>query len=253
MPYSESYGGKIYYEEVSIPEYSLDKGRNIKLDDFQKMLQEVAERHTLSHGCGYEELKRRGYVYYITALRISFNRRIESQERFKIYTWPQEYKGARTYRNFSVEGEAGEIVAEALSEWILLNAKTHRIENPKINPVGLATCEEKKISINSVKKIKPAEDMEYSDSRKIYYSDLDCNQHVNNSVYSRIFSDHCGIDFDKFRISDYQIDFRQETHLGDTIEIYKKHEKSLERESIILAGKADGAYSFLCRAETAAK
>jgi len=55
--------------------------------------------------------------------------------------------------------------------------------------------------------------------RPVYYTDLDCNYHLNNSAYSRIATDFMPPEYQSREVLDFVVNFNKETKLSDTIEI----------------------------------
>jgi len=69
------------------------------------------------------------------------------------------------------------------------------------------------------KKIVSDSELPVIGHRPVFYTDLDCNYHINNSVYSRIATDFLPSEYQSLEVKDYVINFSKETSIDDTLEI----------------------------------
>lgn len=229
---------------IVIAEYNVDMHGNIKISSLLRHMQEVGSLHLEALGSSYEDLASKGYVYLLVNLRTVLYRKIESHEVICFHTWVPKNSGFRTYRNFRLCDQDGNIVGESSTVWVLTDVNTHKISNLKDSPVSLVFNTEEKLGIPEAKKVKMPKNMRQSSTRKIRYTDLDVNSHVNNSIYGDIFCDEAEIDFSKYWINDFSINYRKEAIFGDTIDISQKTEVVDNVPNVYLAGFVGDTSSF---------
>ena len=75
--------------------------------------------------------------------------------------------------------------------------------------------------------------MEFLGTRKILYSDIDYNHHLNNTKYTDIITDLISKELQGQRIYELELVYSGEASLFDTIQLYIKKEPD---ESLIFKG-----------------
>lgn len=234
-----------FITDVFIAEYDVDMYMNLKISSLLRHMQEVGSLHLESMGFSYDIMAARGYVYLLVNLHVVLYRQIKSHETIQFHTWVPKNSGFRTYRNFKMYDSDGNLACEASTVWVLADVNTHKIVSLDKSPVDLRFNSEEKLGIADAKKIKVPQDMKQTSSRKVRYTDLDVNAHVNNSIYGDIFYDESGVDFSKYWISDFSINYRKEAIYGDIISIHSE----TKLPNVYLAGIVNDISSFevLCK------
>ena len=139
-------------------------------------------------------------------------------EQITIHTWHRGGKGAMSYRDFDIyAGE--EQVGEAVSGWVLADQSTRKlIRLSKITVLdgtdGGDLCKDITLS-----KLRMPKEMEQVERRKMRYSDMDINGHVNNTRYADFACD--ALEMDKLPqgmfLSSMQLGFTAECRAGEEI------------------------------------
>ena len=117
------------------------------------------------------------------------------------------------------------IIGTCSSVWILLDIKKRRMVSPQ--KVGIHFPEvSKEPLLESPPNIQKDIDMKYVLDRKVLYSDVDMNQHMNNTRYIQWALDL--IDFEKhhqYFVSDINIQYRKEIRPLNVVKLFMGHEE----------------------------
>ena len=134
-------------------------------------------------GAGVEFLRKQHRVWVLSSWQVVIERYPALCEKIRITTWAYGFKRFLGNRNFTMEDEAGNVVAYANSNWTNLNTETRlpkAVSKEQIDTYRL----EKKFPINyAPRKIAvPEGGMEY-ELFPVRSHNLDTNHHVNNEQY----------------------------------------------------------------------
>ena len=131
----------------------------------------------------------------------------------------EESRGFTFYRNFTVSKD-GKTVADALSHWALID-----LEGSKLLPVSAFEnpfVDEPSLDIEMPRRIKFPADAELSlvGEKKITYSDIDYNLHMNNTHYPNMLLDYLPSP-EKLRVKEIMISFIAGSLYNEDIKIYR--------------------------------
>ena len=176
-------------------------------------------------GCPWAGLVERGLMFLVAGVHIKVLGKFSENQIVSAGTYERGVKGASCLRDYFIADENGNNIAVGASAWMVCDLEKRRILRPTTerlpwqmqdNPCIIGNVDYKKIAI--------PDDMEFRAERKVRFSDLDVNGHVNNSVYGDIASDYIDMDIFEKGITDITITYHKESSLGDTLSIYTKRE-----------------------------
>ena len=162
-------------------------------------------------------------AFILTKVYMRFYEPAHAYESLTVETWTGiESRGFTFYRSFSVKrGEV--LIADALTTWCLLDTETH-----KLLPVSKFEnnfVDEPSLQVSMPRKIKFPVDanLEFVGKRKIVYSDIDYNKHMNNTHYPNML-----IDFlpspENYRVKELMLSFVQGALYNDEIVVHRVKE-----------------------------
>lgn len=196
--------------------------RTIRPSAVMKYIQEVAVVHLRDSGLSFETMKDGGIVFLIVKIGVKIYRSLACGEDFTAETWFEKLEGVKFIRNIKFTDSVGKTVVEAKSLWVAANPETHRIIRPSDYPYELPKDSERSISFDFAR-ISVDKNIVSMASREVYWSDIDYNYHLNNTVYAEFICDFypgkTGEGLGCNDITSFQIDFEGEAKLGDKIEI----------------------------------
>jgi len=193
-------------------------------------------------GLPHDRLWNEGYVFLVSRVSFRLKRGIGAEERVTFATYEHSVSGPFFVRDYTVSDESGEQIISGRSEWIVCDPQTRRIIRPSKFPYPPQTHEDRQVDCAAPQRLKLPEEMEKLGERRVVYSDLDGNGHVNNSVYADIACDVLPISLLCGQICEFSINFVQEAKLGDVIEL---RGFSIE-ETVCVAGYIGDALCFEC-------
>ena len=202
-----------YYDITS---YHADFMRQLSPVSLFCFLQESAGQHAHSKGFGWSHLAERNEFWVLAKMHVRIRRMPDWREKIRLETWGKEAELLTAFRDFEFFDANNQSIILATSSWHILNSQTHR-------PIALshfandflllnrhAIAEKpQKISVPPSETIKSA-------AHAILPSDIDMNQHVNNTKYVQWAMDCIEFEFQKQHLlCEISVNFLSETRMGE--------------------------------------
>jgi len=244
-------GEKTYYEtDYQVSQTECDMYDNGKFSFLLRRMQDAATDHLNFRSVKTSELREAKLAFAIIRMALEIRKPLRYADRIALVTWAQEPKGPYWRRNFEVR-RGGELIAQAASNWVLINTETRAPLRPSAFPFNFdfAGGHEPGVRIEKAR-YEPTGPVREG-RRTIVYSDIDVNGHCNNAVYADLFSDLCPELFEGGRVvRRYDVTYSHEAVMGDVIAL----ETSCAGGKGWIRGRreADGKRCFEAMMETAA-
>lgn len=179
-----------FLKEFEVHYYEIDFYQELTSLAFLNYLEETAIAHSEAVGYGVSRLKEKGYGWVLSQWQIQFDQYPQRGEKIKIQTWPSHFERFYGYREFIVLNSQDKVIARASSLWIFLNLQKRRPARiPQEISEAYRVFPEKAISDHFTESISGSADQleqigQIGQSEfKVRRSDIDTNDHVNNSKY----------------------------------------------------------------------
>ncbi|MDR2979274.1 MAG: hypothetical protein LBV02_02365 [Bacteroidales bacterium] len=207
----------IYEQSFKIYSYLTDCKGYLAPRQLLLLMQEVAWAHVDKHNIGWDYLYQHNQFWALTRLHVKIVRMPKWHETIKIRTWGKLSEMITHYRDHEVMDEAGNVIISATSTWVILDFATGRPQRVENLPTHLYVNEHRNAIVTSAPKIKaipfPEESRKY---RPVVFSDLDVNQHVNNSMYLQMAIDSFPINYvETHQLSECYLNFIWQAKKGD--------------------------------------
>lgn len=234
-----------YARSLGVPVYDVGPGDTLKLGSALRLVQETSEQHLAVMHAGYETMRNAaGLVFFIISTRVKISRMPEHGERVVITTHPRGRAGAQFYRDFLFDTESGERVFEVMQTTVLADAETHKVQRPQaLKPFGFYPENIMKPEERMARFSVP-DGMPVLGERRVFYSDLDANGHMNNTVYGDIVWDFLPEEMRKAG-KKIQINYLAEAGEGDVLRL----SGGKSGGGFLLRGDRAGTVSFTAFAE----
>ncbi|MBQ7901707.1 MAG: hypothetical protein IJ365_07085 [Clostridia bacterium] len=216
-----------------IESYDVAPDGTVRLSALFKIFQKIAGDDLDSCGLTYNRLRDEGVVFVLTKMIIRFFDDINVYDDITIITRPRGCKGAIYVRDYDLY-KNGIRVAYCTSQWVIIDFNTRKILRP-------STIAEKFLLKDDLENIYPIEnkkfklvcdDMQSADVRKVYYSHMDRNRHMNNTFYPDI-------------VLDYLPDCYKGSYTGKTVTIHYTTEITCGEEMEIYTGEFEGSFALM--------
>lgn len=211
-----------FQKTIKIPYPECDIRNQIKLSNIMRHIQELSGEHLEDLGLNHKKLWDEGFVYLLTKVGLQVKRRPNALETLKVVTKPRAPKGVQSMRDVYFYDAAGDEIIYAQTAWVLTDPIQHKIRRPSELPYTIP-LEPFQSDYQLVKaRIKRPQDAHPVGTRTVRYSDIDCNMHMNNAVYSDIVCDYLPLELHKNNnLIQYLISFVGEVRLDDELAIYR--------------------------------
>lgn len=215
--------GRQYSDFIEIRAFDCDMTKRIAVSPILKYMEEIADKHCSELGYSYDVLLNDGVVFLLTSVQIKIHRAPMLREKVKITTWQRCIKGVQFIRDTEFLDEQGNTLIEATCGWILADPVNHKIKRPTDYKMGqvVNSQPERELFGSGRVKISVSEEKEKVANRTVVFSDVDYNNHLNNTRYADIISDFIPNLGKDVEISEIDLVFAGEAYLGEDIEIFR--------------------------------
>ncbi len=227
-----------YQSEFITSSQFTDKNGFMEIPYFYRAVQEAASLQLHTYYDPLEYLKSIGFAYVILRMNIKIFKPLLPYEKIKVSTWERSKGPVKLFRNYRIENDNGETVAEASSLWTYLDLNTRRplptksIQNPVIDY-------DEDVLADSSKKITMTDDGTSIGKKIVRNRDIDLYGHMNNIKYVDLIFDH--IPDNVKDIKEFTIEFVNECKLGEELDIILSENCNVHK---ICGKKSDGTVSF---------
>lgn len=208
-----------YTKEYNLRTYECDKFGYLRIVTLFNILQDIADTHASDLGLGMEYCLSKGLAWVGANYHIKINRMPKIHENIKIITWPSEERKLGAIRDFAVYDNSGNMIITATSQWILIDFARKRPISLKDNLPEYTVINEHTM-ISNFEKLPQPQKIDFEKNFSIRFDDIDINMHVNNALYPLWASEALDHTFrDEHLISEIEISFKKEGHLGEDINV----------------------------------
>lgn len=163
--------------------YQVSPDGRISLSSMADLFQEVAWRHADSAYFG-RNLLANNQIWILSRLDIKVDKFPKWGDKIRLFTGGRGVHKLFAFREFMIWDEYNQVMARAMSSWLLVNADTKRVLKPDL-VLSPKLFDPQEHPEWQPKKLVQAGDPIASEEVTVRLSDLDLNNHVNNTSYIR--------------------------------------------------------------------
>jgi len=172
-----------FQKEFEIGSYQVHPSGYISFCSLADLLQEIAWKHADSEDFGRKLLDEK-QMWLLSRFEIQVSQFPSWGDKVQLFTGGRGAARAFAFREFMVWNEQEEVVARAMSSWLLVHTETKRILKPElVLPPQL--FDPSKAPIWQPEKLLALGPTLDTRELVVQYSDLDVYHHVNNTSYIR--------------------------------------------------------------------
>lgn len=161
-----------------------------------------------------------GVGFILGSISVDILKPIYAYEKIKVSTWCKPSRSYSFTRYFTIERD-GEIIAKAYSLWALVDVNTKGfVKGDESFDCHFPIDEPISTDIAPMRvRIKKDEELTFLGKRKISYSDIDYNMHMNNTKYPDMICDYIE-DIQNKHVVSFALSYLKEAALNDEISVF---------------------------------
>lgn len=208
--------GNSYKKSFEITNSMLDKDDYLKYSKILDLVQRACELHADELHIGFKEMLERGYIWVVIQNEITMFKNVKNPKSIEIETFIMKNRFVEYPRENHIIHD-GEVIGVVRSIWMILDAKNFTLQTPEIYKE--IEPYDKPLIDGRIPRVDPIEfdKLELKDQSKVVYSQIDHNNHLNNTYYADYF-------MNAFRrnhtIKRMQIEYLKQAFLDDLLSLY---------------------------------
>ena len=208
----------------------------LKYTDLCNVLQLTAAAHSEIGGVSFTDMQEFDQAWVLSRMRVEINKLPKSGDIVTVKTWIQTPPNSRTITALEIYVNREKIVGSE-NFWVVFNTKKRRPEALVLPFEHFELYPEKRATLKSFSKINFNHEKEIVFEKKVFLSDLDIVNHVNNVKYLEWCLDLVDpkIILNQ-KVESFEMNFLKELSLKDEVII---HENISEEETIFSITKED--------------
>ncbi len=209
---------EIYRQKFVIEPTAVDRYKRLKPSMLLLYAQEVAGHHSDALSFTYAGLAARGIFWAVIRNRVEITRLPMEGETITLETWPMPTTRVAYPRATAAYDAAGNLLFRSTSLWVLMDIKNRSMILPGKSGVdvpGILRGNE----LEAPKSLVPKA-LSQSSCRRVCFTDLDCNGHMNNARYLDWMADLLPSDFHREKaLKGFSLCYLSESLEGDDLNV----------------------------------
>lgn len=207
-----------WIENFNVSPHDTDINGIVRPSPVLRYLQEAANLQLYNLGPSNEYLREKGMAFILSRVAMRLYAPLHTYDKISVQSWACESRFSSFYRCGRIF-RGKEMIAELMSVWALIDIADKHILRTSVIPMNFETDELLKSEIFLRIRIPQETEFIHINERRIGYSDVDMNHHMNNTNYPDMLCDSIG-DMNGRRVTSISINFLDEAIFGETIKIH---------------------------------
>ncbi len=207
-----------YTEKYKVRWHDTDASRKVRPSGLLVYMQETANRQFESAGRDLDiERDTKKVAFILSRISLDFYSPVRAYEEIEVDTFTCPSRGFSFERGFVIR-RGNDTIAKGASIWALVDLENGSLVRAEDYDVGFE--DEPKVVTDTPLRIRMPKPEEFTlvGKRRICYSDIDYNMHMNNTKYPDMLCDFMELS-DTESISGMSLSYLHEAALGDEINI----------------------------------
>lgn len=224
-----------YKMEGRIRLSEVDHNRRMRLQSIINWMQDTGTQQSEVSGVGFEYSNERGKAWILAHWQVIVEEYPKLDDKIEVYTWASGFEKFLGYRNYCIVNEEGKMIVKASAVWVYMDIRKGRPTFPDPHEMEVYGIGEPLEMPYTSRKVA----MSLTESMKlpafpVRRSDIDTNEHVNNSQYIRMALDVLP---EEITCSEIRVEYKKSAVLGDVIYPEVTYE---EERTLVVLKNADG-------------
>jgi medium-chain acyl-[acyl-carrier-protein] hydrolase len=170
-------------EQYKLNSYLINAQGKLGLYHLLNLLQETSSAHAQNIGIGRQSMMERNLFWVIVRQKLVMYQWPKWNDQIEIETWIRKGNHTTTNRDFKIY-QGSTLIGEATSNWLSLDASTRKPIIWNVSELLEDNQHHDQVQIET-HKIFAHKDCELLSNYQVRNSDIDQNQHVNNTKYAQ--------------------------------------------------------------------
>ena len=227
-------------KDYEVHTYDTDMSRHLSFVSLSNFLQDAAASHAVRLQLGYHDLQQQRLAWVMRQMRIENSGRADWGDTVRIETWPRRPDRLLAHRDFLVYDGKGREIVRATTSWLIIDTekRKHILMDPEM--FRHYNFREQEVFTEPLRSLPKMKEAEKVFERRVRYTDLDMNRHVNNVTYIRWIMDAWYLEMEEEAFpASFDIQYGHEVFHGQQVGIYRQttEEQTLFQVRIEESGK----------------
>ena len=232
-----------YFSTYRLTVGSFDSSDHILISSILDLFQDIAGKHALINGYGYEDLVKKNKFWVVLRTKYKVLKDIPEYEEIKVSTWTNEPSKIDVYRHYEIYDKDNNLLVIGSSQWVVVDITSRRLI--KINDV-IQNKDDVLSDMAFNGRLTKLDDFFLDEATKVtcytHYLDLDHNGHVNNIKYGDFILNYIPELHNK-TIDEFQIDYVHEIRKDEEFNLFYK----VEGKEINIIGRDEEKVFFIAK------
>ena len=200
--------------------HDTDANRRVRPSQLLVYMQETANRHLHDANMDLDRLRdERGLGFLLSRVSVCIYKQLYAYDEIEVQTWICDGKGLSFNRCFQILRNK-EVVAEAFTVWALMDITNQKLVRQEQFEYPFTGEEPISLSLPIRFRVPAVGEMPKVGERRIVYSDLDYNGHMNNTHYPDMLCDFTD-GMTSREVMGFSISYLHEAAFGKTLSVYR--------------------------------
>ena len=232
----------MFKKEFVVSNNDVDDSFTLKVSSIYRYFQDVCLLATQDLGIDQISLAKKHIDWVLTRMDVEIKRLPKCNEVINVCTYPGKDLAMLYPRFFYIEDENKEVIIRSASIWALIDSKNRKIIVDR-DVISKLPQETTPFELPLPSKIAISENGRFIETRRIHFSDLDFNCHMNNVRYVELLMDTHDYDFhQKYEPAFISLNYIKEIKEKDQVDIYTD-----ESQPETIEVKVNGVTSFVSK------
>ena len=209
----------VYTQNYEIKDNMVDCFGNLRPGQILFIAQDMGTRHCQELSLSYDVLASHRLFWAVTRHRVQITRLPKSGETIRVETWAMPTTRVAYPRSVVAYDEKGQELFRSITLWVLMNMDTRAMIQPGQSGIEVVGTD-RGLELASPKGIVPR-DMVNSSPRRVCFTDLDRNGHMNNTRYMEWVEDLFPSRFHReHKLKEFTVCYLAECREGQTLDMH---------------------------------
>ena len=206
----------LYSEKFQVRWHDTDATREVRPSEVLAYMQETANHQFRRHAVSLDELRdTQGVGFILSRIAVDFLTPMHAYEEITVQTATCAGHGLTFPRRFEILRD-GTVTARAMSQWAMVRVADRTLLRPQEAP--LCFGDEPEIVTQMPLRFRVPRELRFEavGERRVVYSDLDYNMHMNNTKYPNMVCDFLP-NANELRLCGMSLSYQREAAFGDVL------------------------------------